>query len=230
MMSMTLSFLLRSSSLTVSKRVGTLRWPRDFPVASRTPIQVRTGVTKTKKRRIIKKKKKAAAALWGIFPRKPVGYIDKNTPVINAISREERLKIAQMEEERAARELNEKLTSLKEPLMRFHFDGLQMSERVKKLFDLSNGNQKEVVGAQKERGMELFQTRVGDTGSTGVQIIALTTRIQQLQTHFRKHKKDKHTKRGMDALYVRRRKLLDYLERKDFDTYRKVVKTLGLVR
>ena len=61
-------------------------------------------------------------------------------------------------------------------------------------------------------------------------VIALTTRIQQLQMHFRKHKKDKHGKRGMDALYVRRRKLLDYLERKDFETYRKVVKTLGLVR
>lgn len=230
MISMTSSILLRSGPLAVSKWAGTLRWPGAFPAASITPIQVRTGVTKTKKRRIIKNKAKAAYALRGIFPRKPVGYIDKNTPVINAISREERLKIAQMEEERAARELNEKLASFKEPLLRFHFEGLQMSERVKKLFDLTNGNQMEVVGAQKERGMELFQKRAGDTGSTGVQVIALTTRIQQLQTHFRKHKKDKHTKRGMDALYVRRRKLLDYLERTDFDTYRKVVKTLGLVR
>lgn len=105
-----------------------------------------------------------------------------------------------------------------------------MSDRVRKLFDLSNGNQKEVVTAQKQRGMELFQIREGDTGSSAVSIIALTTRIQQLQTHFLRHKKDKHSKRGMDALYVRRRKLLDYLERKDFDAYRKVVKTLGLVR
>lgn len=60
--------------------------------------------------------------------------------------------------------------------------------------------------------------------------IALTTRIQQLQTHMAKHKKDKHSKRGMDALYVRRRKLLDYMERKDYDSYRRVVKTLGLIR
>ena len=66
-------------------------------------------------------------------------------------------------------------------------------------------------------------------GSTPVQIIALTSRIQQMQTHMAKHKKDKHSKRGMDALFVRRRKLLDYLERKDFEAYRKVVKTLGLV-
>lgn len=61
-------------------------------------------------------------------------------------------------------------------------------------------------------------------------VIALTTRIQQLQTHMANHKKDKHSKRGMDALYVRRRKLLDYMERKDYDSYRRVVKTLGLIR
>lgn len=59
-------------------------------------------------------------------------------------------------------------------------------------------------------------------------VIALTTRIQQIQTHLRKHNKDKHSKRGLDALYVRRRKVLDYMERKDFDSYRNVVKTLGL--
>lgn len=60
-------------------------------------------------------------------------------------------------------------------------------------------------------------------------VIALTTRIQQIQTHLRKHSKDKHSKRGLDALYVRRRKLLDYMERKEFPAYRKIVKTLGLV-
>ena len=63
-----------------------------------------------------------------------------------------------------------------------------------------------------------------------ITVIALTTRIQQLQTHMASHKKDKHSKRGMDALYVRRRKLLDYMERKDYDSYRRVVKTLGLIR
>ena len=78
--------------------------------------------------------------------------------------------------------------------------------------------------------MQLFQQREGDTGSSAVQVVALTTRIQQLQTHMASHKKDKHSKRGMDALYVRRRKLLDYMERKDYDSYRRVVKTLGLIR
>ena len=78
--------------------------------------------------------------------------------------------------------------------------------------------------------MSIFQLREGDTGSSAVQVIALTTRIQQLQTHMMKHKKYLHSKRGMDALYVRRRKVLDYMERKDFESYRRVVKTLGLVR
>mmetsp|Transcript_47132 Transcript_47132/g.47571 ORF Transcript_47132/g.47571 Transcript_47132/m.47571 type:complete len:164 (-) Transcript_47132:150-641(-) len=114
--------------------------------------------------------------------------------------------------------------------LRFDMTGLQMSDRVKKLFDLSNGNQYEVIKVQKERGMKLFERRDGDTGSSAVQVIALTTRIQQLQTHIAKHRKDHSTKRGLNALYVRRRKLLDYMERKEFDSYRRVVKTLGLIR
>ena len=229
---MTFPVLFRSAPLVATKRLGASLSPTFTPVLSKIPtdIQIRLKMTKTKKRRILKNRKKAANALRGIFPPKPLGYIDKNTPVINSIPRQERLANAQAEEERAAKELNDKLSMHQEALLRFHFDGLQMSDRVRKLFDLSNGNQKEVVAAQKQRGMELFQIREGDTGSSAVQVIALTSRIQQLQTHFRKHKKDKHSKRGMDALYVRRRKLLDYLERKDFANYRKVVKTLGLVR
>ena len=61
-------------------------------------------------------------------------------------------------------------------------------------------------------------------------VVALTSRIQSLQTHMRMHHKDKSTKRGLQKLVVRRRKMLDYLERKDFTSYRKVVKSLGLAR
>ncbi len=77
--------------------------------------------------------------------------------------------------------------------------------------------------------MEIFQLREGDTGSSAVQVISLTSWIQQIQTHLRLHKNGKHGKRGLDALYVRRRKLSDFMERKDFDSYRKVVKMLGLI-
>ena len=61
-------------------------------------------------------------------------------------------------------------------------------------------------------------------------MIALTTRIQQLQTHMAKHKKDMHNKRHLVRMMTRRRKVLDYMERKEFDDYRRVVKTLGLMR
>jgi small subunit ribosomal protein S15 len=51
-----------------------------------------------------------------------------------------------------------------------------------------------------------------------------------MQRHMTFHRKDFSGKRGLEALFVRRRKVLDYMERKDFDSYRKVVKTLGLIR
>ena len=78
--------------------------------------------------------------------------------------------------------------------------------------------------------MELFEIRPGDTGSSAVQIMALTSRIQQMQKHIGTNKKDHSGKRGLDAMYVRRRKLFDYLERKDYETYGVVVKALNLVR
>jgi len=105
-----------------------------------------------------------------------------------------------------------------------------MSDKVKKLFHLSNASSSELTRIQKAKAMELFQMRPGDTGSSSVQIIALTNRIQQVQRHMSTHKKDYSGKRGLDALYVKRRNMLDYLERKDFDTYKTVVNALGLVR
>lgn len=188
-------------------------------------------VTKRRQYRQLKKQRKAALAAKGIFPPKPYNFIPKDTPVLNAVSREERDAESKRQDEIAAKELQAKMQIVKAPPMRFglYGEGLRMSDRVRKLFDLHNGNQKEVVQAQKQRGMEIFQLREADTGSSSVQVIAITTRIQQIQTHLRQHKKDKHSKRGLDALYVRRRKLLDYMERKEFESYRKVVKTLGLV-
>eukprot|EP00545_Synedropsis_sp_CCMP1620_P003428 CAMPEP_0119012986 /NCGR_PEP_ID=MMETSP1176-20130426/7733_1 /TAXON_ID=265551 /ORGANISM="Synedropsis recta cf, Strain CCMP1620" /LENGTH=267 /DNA_ID=CAMNT_0006966029 /DNA_START=25 /DNA_END=828 /DNA_ORIENTATION=+ len=206
-------------------------------------IQIRS-ITKRKKRLLVKKAGKAALAEKGIFPPKPPKYMDKQSPVVNALSREDRNAEAKRADQVASLELKERMAvaaankSNKETddndepsiILRYHMEGLQMSDRVRKLFDLTNGNQSEVVKAQKQRGMELFQRREGDTGSSAVQVIALTTKIQQMQTHMRTHKKDKSSKRGLDAMFVRRRKLLDYMERKEFDSYRRVVKTLGLVR
>lgn len=127
----------------------------------------------TKRRRRIHQKylKKKALAAKGILPPKPDKYIPKDTPVINALSREEREKIAEDAKQKAALELKARMEEVKKkpPILRFHMEGLKMSDRVRKLFDLTNGAQAEVVKAQKERGMELFQLREGDTGSSAVQ-------------------------------------------------------------
>ena len=118
-----------------------------------------------------KHKRKQELAAKGIFPPKPHNYIPKDTPVINAISREERDAESKRSDEIAAQELKARMETVKAPLLRFGFseEDLVMSDRVKKLFDLQNGNQKEVIQAQKQRGMELFQIREGDTGSSAVQ-------------------------------------------------------------
>jgi small subunit ribosomal protein S15 len=193
--------------------------------------QYRSRWTKAKKKRTARFTYRKELKAKGIELPKPPYYFPKNTPVTNAVTSQERAVQIQQHDIVVTAELQKKLEiTNQKPLLRHHMSGLQMSDRVRKLFDLHNGNQQEVVQAQKQRGMELFQLRPGDTGSSAVQVIALTTRIQQLQTHMTTHKKDKHSKKGMDALYIRRRKTLDYMERKDFDSYRRVVKTLGLNR
>lgn len=118
------------------------------------------------------------------------------------------------------------------PPLLYDFTSLKstMSPKLLQLFHLTNANSYQLVRARKARAIELFQKREGDTGSSAAQIVALTSRIQQMQTHMGVHRKDFSGKRGLDALYVRRRKMLDYLERKDFDTYRVVVRALNLVR
>ncbi len=67
-----------------------------------------------------------------------------------------------------------------------------------------------------------------DTGKTEVQIAMLTTRIEELTGHFKAHKKDHHSRRGLLKLVGQRRRLLKYLRRKDLDAYRALIKQLGL--
>ena len=69
-----------------------------------------------------------------------------------------------------------------------------------------------------------------DTGSPEVQVALLTGRIEQLTEHFKTHKKDHHSRRGLLQLVNRRRSLLDYLKRKDNERYKALIETLGLRR
>lgn len=67
-----------------------------------------------------------------------------------------------------------------------------------------------------------------DTGSVEVQVAMLTARINHLMPHFKEHKKDHHGRRGLLKMVSRRRKLLDYLKRKDVERYADLIKKLGL--
>jgi small subunit ribosomal protein S15 len=69
-----------------------------------------------------------------------------------------------------------------------------------------------------------------DTGSPQVQIALLTRRIDQLTGHLRTHPKDHYSRRGLLKLVGRRRRFLDYLQRKDIEGYRALIKELGLRR
>jgi small subunit ribosomal protein S15 len=73
-----------------------------------------------------------------------------------------------------------------------------------------------------------YATKTGDTGSPEVQVAILTERIVNLTEHFKIHKKDVHSRRGLIRMINRRRSLLDYLKRKDQSRYETVIKSLGL--
>ncbi|MCE8441945.1 30S ribosomal protein S15, partial [Rhodovulum sulfidophilum] len=70
----------------------------------------------------------------------------------------------------------------------------------------------------------------GDTGSPEVQIAILTSRITTLTEHFKTHKKDNHSRRGLLKLVAQRRKLLDYLKGKEVARYQDLIKRLGIRR
>jgi small subunit ribosomal protein S15 len=85
---------------------------------------------------------------------------------------------------------------------------------------LTNERKTEVIGS--------FRTHDSDTGSPEVQVALLSERINYLTDHFKTHVKDHHSRRGLLQLVQQRRKLLDYLKRKDLDRYAELIKKLGI--
>jgi small subunit ribosomal protein S15 len=82
----------------------------------------------------------------------------------------------------------------------------------------------------KQEIVERFGRAGADTGSPQVQIALMTRRINELTEHLRTHRHDHHSRRGLLRLVGRRRRLLDYLQRKDLEAYRALIKELGLRR
>jgi small subunit ribosomal protein S15 len=81
---------------------------------------------------------------------------------------------------------------------------------------------------EKAKIVKKFGKSVKDTGSTATQVALLTKRIEELQSHFKKHNKDNHSKTGLLRIVSDRKKLLTYLKRKDLSTYEKLVKDLKI--
>jgi small subunit ribosomal protein S15 len=81
---------------------------------------------------------------------------------------------------------------------------------------------------EKGTTVQKYRTHETDTGSTRVQVALLTERINYLTDHFRAHKKDHHSRRGLRKMVGKRRRLLNYLKRTDVDGYRQIVQELGL--
>ncbi len=83
---------------------------------------------------------------------------------------------------------------------------------------------------EKTEIVERFGKAPGDTGATEVQIALLTRRINHLTEHLREHKHDHHSRRGLLMLVGRRRRFLNYLQKKDLEGYRSLIRELGLRR
>ena len=87
------------------------------------------------------------------------------------------------------------------------------------------------MGLAPERTKELvgtYRRHTTDTGSPEVQIALLSARIEYLTEHFKAHKKDHHSRRGLLKLVSQRRRLLDYLKREEFGRYKAIIEQLGL--
>jgi small subunit ribosomal protein S15 len=82
----------------------------------------------------------------------------------------------------------------------------------------------------KEKIVSDYKTHGSDTGSSQVQVALLTQRINELTEHFKVHKKDNNSRRGLLKMVSRRRKLLDYLRHTNINEYHEIIKKLGLRR
>lgn len=83
---------------------------------------------------------------------------------------------------------------------------------------------------QKEEIIKKFQKNDKDTASPQVQIALLTSRLLYLNDHFKSNKKDHHSRRGLMKMVGHRRRLLDYLKKKDFNEYKTLINELGIRR
>ncbi len=87
-----------------------------------------------------------------------------------------------------------------------------------------------ITAERKQTLIDEYKTAPSDTGSPEVQVAILTERIKNLTEHFKEHKKDHHSRRGLLIMVGQRRRLLDYLNRKNSARYQSLIQRLGIRR
>ncbi len=87
-----------------------------------------------------------------------------------------------------------------------------------------------ITNEAKQKVIEDYRTHEKDTGSPEIQVAVLTERINNLQSHFKDHAKDHHSRRGLLKMVSTRKRLLGYLQRNEVERYRALIKRLGLRR
>jgi small subunit ribosomal protein S15 len=105
---------------------------------------------------------------------------------------------------------------------------VHLSTRIR---SLARSWRRKTVAFSKDRKTDIignYRTHEGDTGSPEVQVALLSERISYLTEHFKTHVKDHHSRRGLLKLVGQRRRLLDYLKRKDADRYSDLIRKLGI--
>ncbi len=87
-----------------------------------------------------------------------------------------------------------------------------------------------ITNERKQELIQNYKIHDKDTGSPEVQIAVLSEKIRNLTEHFKQHQKDHHSRRGLLMMVSQRRRLLDYLKRKEVNRYRQIIESLGLRR
>ncbi len=110
----------------------------------------------------------------------------------------------------------------------FCTESLETSDLTLGIEGLYVGGRKMLLKSEKQAIMKEYAVHEGDTGSPEVQIAVLTEQINRLTEHFKAHKHDYHSQRGLMKMVGRRKKLLAYLKKTDLDRYKNLIAKLGL--
>lgn len=121
------------------------------------------------------------------------------------------------------------LSSESRPFLKIN-PSLIQDERVAKIMSISTANKKEELKLRVADAIDQHQVHPTDRGSTGVQIAVITEKINNLARHLASNKKDKHSTRGFQGMVNKRRKLMKYMKRSDFNNFVMLVRKLGLER